>query len=326
LGIEIGGTKLQLGVADGRGAELADLVRRDIDASRGAAGILRQIEQSARDLISRFDISRIGIGFGGPVDAAAGRAIISHQVDGWENFALADWCRERLAAPAVIGNDCDVAALAEARYGAGRGRQSMFYVTVGTGIGGGFVAAGAVHGIDRPAAAEIGHLRPGPQAESPEATVESIASGMGIAGRARSRVQALSTAANAAGARSDSTASQHADCRDLVRRAGGDIENLTGQQVGQAAIAGNQIAAEVIRDACRVLGWAIAQTITLLAPEVVVIGGGVSLLGEDWFFSPVREAASQYVFPPLADSYRILPAALGELVVVHGAIALAAEK
>ncbi len=73
----------------------------------------------------------------------------------------------------------------------------------------------------------------------------------------------------------------------------------------------------------RVLGWAIAQVITLVAPEAVIVGGGVSLVGEQVFFAPLREAVRRYVFPPLAESYRLLPAALGESVVVHGALALA---
>ena len=76
-------------------------------------------------------------------------------------------------------------------------------------------------------------------------------------------------------------------------------------------------------EACRVLGWGIAQVITLIAPETVVIGGGVSLIGEACFFRPLREEVARYVFPPLVESYQLVPAQLGELVVVHGAVALA---
>jgi len=82
----------------------------------------------------------------------------------------------------------------------------------------------------------------------------------------------------------------------------------------------------VLEHATQVLGWAIAQVITLVAPEVVVIGGGVSLIGDLFFFDPVREEAARYVFPPLLHSYRILPAQLGELAVVQGALALAGRK
>jgi len=330
LGIEIGGTKLQLGVRAGDSLDFAALDRIDIDSRRGAQGILADVEHSAATLLQRFDISRIGVGFGGPVDTAAGRVIVSHQIDGWEGFPLANWCRNRLGREAVLGNDCDVAALAEATYGAGRGKKSVFYVTVGTGIGGGFVRDGVLHGAGRPAAAEIGHLRPGLSGDRPNATVESVASGTGIAHLAASRVrgelnlsfaQRLQTESK----RNTAESKDEQKCRhDLIDRAGGNLDALNGKLVGQAAAEGNRIARQAMAHACRVLGWAIAQTITLLAPEVVVVGGGVSLLGDELFLNPVRDAVRQYVFPPLADSYDIVPAALGESVVVHGAVALAA--
>ncbi len=313
LGIEIGGTKLQLGVGQGRRAECAALERLDIAAERGAAAILDQIERTASGLIQRFPIRRIGIGFGGPVDSAAGRVIVSHQVDGWRDFGLAGWCEQKLGVPAVLGNDCDAAALAEARFGAGAGRDTVFFVTVGTGVGGGFVQHGKVYGAGRPAAAEIGHLRPGLDADRPDLTVEALAAGPGIAAAARDRL------------RRGEAPSDPDWRRDLVARAGGAADKVTAISVGQAAAAGNRLAIDVLGQACRALGWAMAQMIALLAPETIVVGGGVSLLGEDLFFAPLRAAVRQYVFPPLADSYEIVPAALGEWVVVHGALALAAD-
>src|SRR4051812_47744844 len=96
LGIEIGGTKLQLGVGDGTSAELAELARHDVDPRRGAAGILEQIERSASVLLRKHPIERIGFGFGGPVDSAEGVATKSHQVAGWDHFQLARWCHETL--------------------------------------------------------------------------------------------------------------------------------------------------------------------------------------------------------------------------------------
>src|SRR5262245_8063330 len=96
LGIEIGGTKLQLGVSGGNEPELADMARHDIDARRGASRILEQIESAAVGLIQKHRIERIGIGFGGPVDSATGVVVKSHQVVGWERFALAQWCQETL--------------------------------------------------------------------------------------------------------------------------------------------------------------------------------------------------------------------------------------
>lgn len=340
LGIEIGGTKLQLGVSRGDRAELVALERLDIDAKRGAAGILGQIEQAAPMLIERHHVERIGIGFGGPVDSTLGRVMKSHQVSGWENIPIGPWCRETFGVPTVLGNDCDVAALAEAKFGAARGAGSVFYVTVGTGVGGGFVVNGKLHGLGRPAVAEIGHLRPGLHDDRPELTVESLCSGWGITAAAQARItgqvsRSLETVRRAGeGATpvefrsrlvlAEETNEEYKS--DLLARAGGDAEQLTGKMVAQAAAEGNEIARDVLDHACQVLGWAIAQMITLLAPEVVVIGGGVSLIGEQFFFAPVRAAVDRYVFPPLAGSFRIAPAALGELAVVHGALAIAAQE
>lgn len=337
LGIEIGGTKLQLGVGTGERAELLALERRTIDPRRGAPGILEQIESTATALLQKHPVTRIGIGFGGPVDAAAGKVIKSHQVPGWDGFPLGAWCREALGLPAVIGNDCDVAAIAEARYGAGRDAGSVFFVTVGTGIGGGFVVQGKLHGVGRPAASEIGHLRPGLHADQPEMTVESLAAGPGIAAlaiaRATGQSKPLDMLRRAGPIDRNHLRQQVADARqtdaeylaDLVNRAGGDAEAITAPIVAQAAGDGNAVAGEVLEHAIQALGWAIAQVITLLAPEVVVVGGGVSLIGEQFFFGPLREEVGRYVFPPLAGSFRLAPAELGELVVVHGAIALARD-
>lgn len=333
LGIEIGGTKLQLGVGAGDGSDLVALERLEVQPRRGAAGIIEQIEKTAVELIQRFGVLSIGIGFGGPVDSALGRVTKSHQIDGWEDFELSAWCGRTFGIPTVIGNDCDTAALAEAKYGAGWTKGSLFYVTVGTGIGGGFVIGEALHGAGRPAIAEIGHLRPGLHADRPDATVESLASGTGIAAAVKARISGGVALPFDARQRDNAGVNRCADGEaadveeeyklDLLERAGGDIEELTAKIVGQAAAEGNQIAIESVGHAAQVLGWAIAQVITLLAPEVIVVGGGVSLIGEQLFFAPLREEVERYVFPPLVDSYQIIPASLGELAVVHGAVALA---
>ncbi len=144
LGIEIGGTKLQLAIGPGDGSPLADFRRAEIRLEDGAGGILRQFETMGREMIERHQPRAIGIGFGGPIDAETGRTITSHQVEGWTDFALVDWCRETLGLPAALANDADAAGLAEALYGAGRGHRVVFYITVGSGIGGALVVDGRV--------------------------------------------------------------------------------------------------------------------------------------------------------------------------------------
>jgi len=302
LGIEIGGTKLQVGVGDGIGGPLAALERTEVRPEEGAEGIRRQIRKIGNALVRQYDVDGIGIGFGGPVDRAAGQTLKSHQISGWDRFPLTDWCHETLGRPAGMANDADMAGLAEARFGAGRGKKIVFYITVGSGIGGALVIDQRVYGGSRGVASELGHLRPGPEAGDSAQTVESIASGWGITAAARADAQLTA---------------------ELKRRLVDPQEPITGKLAAEAARDGNPRALAVFQRATQTLGWAVAQMITLVSPEAVVIGGGVSLAGESLFFAPLREAVHRYVFPPLRESYAIRPAALGETVVVYGALALA---
>ena len=313
LGIEIGGTKLQLGVGKGDGPELLDLEQIRIDPARGATGILEHIERVGRGLLERHQVTQIGIGFGGPVDVSAGRVTTSHQITGWDGVPLVDWCQRTFGLPARMDNDCNVAALAEARLGAGQSKSVVFYVTVGTGVGGGLVVDGNLFGSTRPAIAEIGHLRPGLENDRPDATVESVASGWGIASNAIARLRQVQ----------DEEAQKQTS---LLDRCNGDLDQLPAEIVASGAQDGDPLALEVMQMATQTLGWAIAQVVTLLAPNVVVVGGGVSKIGNAMFLEPLSEEVRRYVFPPLAGSYQIVPAALGDLVVVHGALALADES
>src|SRR5262245_38133945 len=214
LGIEIGGTKLQLGLGPGDGT-LFGRWRGGVDLAAGGEGIRRTILVAVPELLgsARVDRARlraVGIGFGGPVDDARRWVITSHQVDGWDDFPLADWLTERLGLPAAIGNDADVAGLAEALYGAGQGLSPVFYVTIGSGIGGGLVIDGAIcRGCGR-GAAEVGHLvvATGPNGE--RVILERVASGWGIGESARTRL--------AAGEGADSLVRQYA---------GGRVEDVT---------------------------------------------------------------------------------------------------
>ncbi|MBI3838912.1 MAG: ROK family protein [Planctomycetia bacterium] len=338
LGIEIGGTKLQLGVGAGDGA-LVSLDRFEVRPRFGAKGILEQIEASARVLIARHNLSAIGIGFGGPIDHARGVVVKSHHVEGWDHFALVEWCRRVLLRPANLQNDCDAAGLAEARFGAGRGRKVVLFVTVGTGIGGGLIVDGQIYRGNGAGAAEVGHLRPGLHADRPDQTVESLASGWGIAAAAQARLSdpishafiPLTSGLKRTGPddvrqrliETEEAAEEYT--ADLWDRCDGKLDQLTTLMVAQAAAEGNEVAREVLAHACQALGWGIAQAITLVSPEVIVIGGGVSLMDETLFLQPVRQEIDRYVFPPLLGTYQIVPAQLGEQVVVHVALAAAAD-
>ena len=164
LAIDIGGTKFSMALFDeGR---MTRRETRRTDREGGREWMLGQIREIASGWLSVNQIAACGIGFGGPVDHAAQRVALSTHVGGWQDFDLTGWVAGELGLPAVMDNDANVGALGEAVYGAGRGFDPLFYVTVSTGIGGGIVRAGEVwRGADS-YAGEIGHLTVRP--EGPE--------------------------------------------------------------------------------------------------------------------------------------------------------------
>ena len=186
-------------------------------------------------------------------------------------------------------------------------------MTVGTGVGGGHVVNGRLQGQGRPSVSEIGHLRPGLDAVDPDRTVESLASGWSIAEFARRSL---------GGKKADSDRNG----RRLLASCQGNLADLTAELVAEAARSGDTLALAAFRRATQALGWAIAQVLTLLSPELIVIGGGVSRSGEELFFAPIRNEVERYVFPPLVGCYQVVPAKLGETVVVEGALLLAGNE
>ncbi|MBM3994403.1 MAG: ROK family protein [Planctomycetes bacterium] len=296
LGIEIGGTKLQLGLGDGNGTVHA-LWRGSVVPANGADGIRRQIVDAIAAFLpnaklAKAELTGVGIGFGGPVDDATRTVIKSHQIVGWDGFPLADWISDIVGVPGVLGNDADVAGLAEALFGAGKGLSPIFYITIGSGIGGGLIIDSEIfRGCGR-GAAEIGHLRvPGLQFEE---TLEDVASGWGM-----QRTFAQLT---------------------------GVADPPSAAEIARQAASGDAAAREVVDLAVDALATAICHVIALLCPRRIVIGGGVSLMGERLLFDPLRTLVAERVFKPFAECCDIVPAALGEEVVVHGALALAREK
>jgi glucokinase len=318
LGIEIGGTKLQLGI--GRmGEGLRALERRRIEPARGAAAILDQIRETFYFLLEQSSLSpgefcAVGVGFGGPVDAARGRTLNSFQIEGWTDFPLAGWINDNLGVSTVaVQNDADTAGLAEACLGAGVGYSPLLYLTIGSGIGGALIIDGQIYRGAGAGAVEIGHCEVLDVSTTiPRlAQLEEIASGWGIANEAR----ALALEQMRAG-RHDWI---------VLRNARGDPSLITAQMVAGAAIEGDPLARAVLDRARRALSFALRQAVTLLAPRRIILGGGVSLIGESQWFEPIRKLVDADVFPPFRGTFDIVGAALGEEVVVHGALALAAD-
>lgn len=315
LGIEIGGTKLQLGVGPGDGA-LRALWRGTVDAARGADGIREQIVGAVPELLARAELTRgdlqgVGIGFGGPVDDRTKTVIKSHQIAGWDGFPLADWISDAVGLPAALGNDADCAGLAEALFGAGKGLSPIFYITIGSGIGGGLIVNGEIYRGCGRGAAEIGHLRMTYRTDDTQqsAILEKYASGWAIAERAY-----------------HGGPGRKGSGSPLLQRIEGKRQRWTTKDIADAAAAGDSFARSILENTWEHLAEGICQMLALLAPRRIVIGGGVSLMGEELLFAPLRKLVAERVFAPFRDCYDIVPAALGEEVVVHGALALAKRR
>ncbi len=308
LGIEIGGTKLQLALGRADGKFLA-VERRVIHPERGCSSILAQIEEAYQDLLHR-GLGRptaVGIGFGGPVVVTRGVVVKSHQVEGWDDFPLAEWTSQALGIDRVsVENDADTAGLGEVRQGIGRGLSPVFYVTIGSGIGGGLILNGKIYRGSGLGAGEIGHIWVD-MANVPPRKLESIASGWSIGEAGRAAFDAV----NQTGV--------------MEQLASGDRSKVDAIIVAAAASMGDSRAMNIMRDATQAMGRALAHVVTLLAPRRIVLGGGVSLLGEDLWIRPIMKELESYSFPPYHGTFDLVTTKLGEEVVLHGALELASD-
>lgn len=310
LGLEIGGTKLQaaLGSRDG---DIVHRLRGAADAAAGAESILSWFDTSVPALLECAEKDgkhpeAIGVGFGGPVDSAAGTALVSHQVGGWSGFPLKQWFEERFQMPASIVNDANAAGWGEFCRGAGRGSRTFCYMNIGSGIGGAFVIEGRLHDGQGLGAAEIGHTYvPDFTSPVPGAAdkLENLCSGWSIEKRLRG-LESMEAGSS------------------LWKRSEGNAAAITCPMLGEAARDGDRVALQEIERVAAALGFALSNVITLIHPECVALGGGVCLMG-DVLLDPLRRHVDALVFAPYRDRYRIVPCALGEDVVLVGAFLLA---
>ena len=316
VGIEIGGTKLQVGLGAGDGAIIA-LERRKVNPSQGASGIRSLIQEAFEALLVAQslqvrDISAIGIGFGGPVDPGRGVTTKSHQIDGWDQFPLVAWAREHLKVDRVaIQNDADTAGLAEALLGAGKGYSPLLYVTIGSGIGGGLIIDGKIYRGAGAGAVEVGHVWVrNPYDEIGALTeLENVSSGWGIANRGQAIAKTLLASSGPPWV--------------VLERTGNDPDRVTTNLIADAAREGDTLSRQILNDASKAFAEGLRQSVTLLAPRRIVLGGGVSLIGEELWLGPVRERLDHDVFVPFRGTYDLVVATLGEDVVVQGALAIA---
>ncbi len=318
LAFETGGTKLIAAVADENGQFLdRRVLRREHHhtAPVSLARILDAGESLLRDFSARGRSFRaIGFGYGGQVDRTRERAMQCFHEDGWESLDVLAELRRRFGLPARIENDCKLAALAESLDGAGRGFRTVFYITIGTGIGGGIVREGRILDLGGNGEAEIGHMTVEfddawalPCACGKRGCLEAHCSGPGLRDLAR-----------------------HLAVRDAQRWPDDAIAQaaaqgvLDGPALFQAWHAGNAFADTVIQRATALLGRGLGAMIQIVNPDVVVLGGGVST-GNAGLIELIDRQTRPFIMPNLRDHTRFVPTALREDVVAHGAALLARQ-
>ena len=297
LGIEIGGTKLQIAVGD-HAARIVERHRFQVDPALGAAGIRRCLADALTQLTPVVRPTAVGAGFGGPVDWRTGRISKSHQIEGWSEFPLGDWLRELTGAPVWVDNDGNVAALGEAWHGAGREANPVFYVTLGSGVGGGLVVDGKIYHGASPGEAEIGHVR----LDRTGTIVEHRCSGWAVDARIRQL--------KAAG-------SPGQLCQLVGGTVGGEARHLRA-----ALEAGDAVARKLLEEVAEDLAFGLSHVVQLFHPAIIVIGGGLSLVGEP-LRAAVAAALPRFVMAVFNGGPRVVLAGLGEDSVPVGALELA---
>jgi len=309
VGVDVGGTKVAAGLVNSEG-EISTQARVAMTSNSSAQRGLESVLSAISHVIPQGAAGLAGIGIcaPGPLDPQTGVIINPPNVPCWRNFPLASAVQKLHPVPIKVDNDANAAALAEARWGAARGYNNVFYVTMGTGIGTGIVFDAKIYHGRTGSAGEGGHVSVdyrGPICNCGKpGCIEGLASGTAIGQRAQKEI--------AAGATSS-----------MVQLAGGDPAAVTGLTVGKALEQGDELARKIMTETSEIVALWLSNIVDLLDPEVIVIGGGAAGLYKP-FFGTLRERMPELAVNPRAQEIPIVPARYGADSGIAGGAALCA--
>jgi glucokinase len=311
LAMDIGGTHFRVALFDHEGRRLV-ISEGDTLRSGGREWMLDRIREFSRSLLDQTDypVGACGISFGGPVDFEHQRVTSVHS-PGWKNFSFAEWVGTNLNLPCLIDNDANAGALGEFRYGAGRGTQSMVYVTLSTGVGAGLVLNGKTYRGKDGLAGELGHV---PISDSgitcscgAVGCLESLCSGSAIAERGKEwgwrRRDGLTRTGDPSGERP---------------------QGISAKEIVQAASEGDTDALRIVREAARWLARGLLTVIRILNPDRIILGGGLTQAGHV-LLAPLHQHLAELASPTIGYSTGIVIAELGPYSPLHGAAAMALD-
>lgn len=312
LALDFGGTKLAAAMTNLGSREWLRYERCFSPANADAKTDLEMMRSLIYALLQDTKPAAIGVSFGGPVNFTTGTVRLSHHVAGWENIALKQLLEAEFGVPASVDNDANIAALGEHRFGAGRGYDSLFYITVSTGIGGGWILNGKPWRGTAGMAGEIGHVVVNPDGPvclcGKRGCVERLASGPYMAQDAREIL--FKEPAKLQGQRG----------KILTELVNNDLDLITGKVVSEAAIKGDELALNILHGGAWALGVGIGNVANLINPQRFILGGSVTKSGADWW-SVVQKTAHETALPEI--DFDIVPTTLGDDAPLWGAVALA---
>jgi glucokinase len=279
IGIDIGGTKVLGGVVTGTGEILAT-ARRDTPREGGRA-LTEAIANVANELAQQYPVDSIGVSAAGFISSDRQTMLATPNISNWNGVNLVAELTEILHKKIVLENDANAAAWGEFKFGAGRGRNDLMMLTLGTGVGGGLILGGSVFRGAFGIGAELGHIRLVPDGQlcgcGIRGCLEQYASGLALLRHAREAIDASPLLA-----------------RNLLDRGDGTIEGLRGNHITEAAREGDPVAIAAFNTMATYLGAGIASLCAVIDPSCVVLGGGVIDAGE-LFLGPTRDAALRLI-------------------------------
>jgi glucokinase len=308
LGIDIGGTKCALTVASVEN-ENVEFIHKESFATADFKSTLGEIIARAKALVIKFDgLAAAGISCGGPLDSKRGVIMSPPNLPGWDDIHIVDILSEELGIPVGIQNDANACALAEWKFGAGKGTRNMVFMTFGTGLGAGLIIDGRLYAGTNDNAGEVGHIRLadyGPVGFGKSGSYEGFCSGGGIAQLAKA---ALAEKFQMGQSVSWCTKEQ--------------LDTVTAKMVAEAADQGDEIALSIMRTSARKMGFGISLLIDILNPEMIVLGS-IYARNEAMMKPYIEEIIQKEALGLAAKVCCVKPAALGEKVGDYAAVSVA---
>lgn len=320
LGIDIGGTKLSVTIADIEGGNLNFKGKRKIPTPKdgGYKESLRLISGACEELLQETaagELCGVGISCGGPLDSRNGIILSPPNLTGWDEVPVVQYFEEQFKVPAKLQNDADACALAEWKFGAGRGFRNVIFLTFGTGFGAGLILDGRLYSGTNDMAGEIGHCRSpivdgyAPVGYGKSGSFEGFCSGGGIAELGRAVAMERIQMGKPAGF-----------CPNIQ-----SLSSLTAKSIGDAAEAGDEAAAEVYRCSGRHLGASISFLTDVLNPEVIIIGS-IYARSEGLLRDSAMEVFNRETLSRNRSVCRVVPAQLGDELGDVAAISIVSQN